>query len=75
MAEVKVTGKLDSVEGTEFHFDFGAYDITEAEAYDLMYKFIGILEELDARLGGGCGKYSWEDFLAFRIKAEVKPRS
>ena len=37
----------------EFHFDFGVYYITEAQAEKLFDKIIELVEALDAYIGGG----------------------
>jgi len=56
---VNVTER-DNVEKEEFMFDFGVYDISEAEAGDLFDKIIELVEELNAHIGGGYHAYSEE---------------
>ena len=47
----------DTDEKKEFHFDFGVYYITEAQAESLFYKIFDLVMEQDAYIGGGYREY------------------
>ena len=46
----------------EFHFDFGVYYVSEAQAGDLLGKIAALVEEMDgAHIGGGYREYEAEE--------------
>jgi len=48
---------VENTEAKEFHFDFGVYYITEAQASSLLYKIVALVEGIDAVMGGGYREY------------------
>lgn len=57
MDEGQLKARLDNVVKKEYHFDFGVYNITEAQAATLLDMITALAEGMEGSIGGGYRDY------------------
>ena len=57
MNEEQLKAQLDNVVKREYHYDFGVYHITEAQAATLLDMITALVEGMEGSIGGGYRVY------------------